>query len=248
MKFLLEDETMVTIDKGIEITYFGHSTFKIKSPEGKIVFIDPWIIENPSCPEHLHDVDGVNIIAVTHGHFDHIGDVRPLADKFKPSIVANWEICDWLGSKGVENCCPMNKGGNQSIDGIKFTMTHAQHSSGIKDDDGSTIYGGEPGGFIIQFENGFRIYHAGDTNIFSDMKLIAEIYKPELIMIPIGDLFTMSPLEASYACRFINPKYVIPMHYSTFPPLIGTPEQLRELTRDIDEMEILALSPGETIN
>jgi len=239
---------MVSINKGFEITYYGHSTFKIKSPQGKIILIDPWIKENPSCPKELHDVSGVDIIAVTHGHFDHIGDVRPLAEKFKPTIVANWEICDWLGTKDVENCAPMNKGGGQIIDGIKFIMTHAQHSSGIKDDDGTTVYGGEPGGYIIQLENGFRIYHAGDTNLFSDMKLIGEIYKPELVMLPIGDLFTMSPLEASYACRFLNPKYMIPMHYGTFPPLIGTPDQLKTLTKDLTEMNIIALKPGETLS
>nr|NIP39191.1 MBL fold metallo-hydrolase [Candidatus Dadabacteria bacterium]NIS09941.1 MBL fold metallo-hydrolase [Candidatus Dadabacteria bacterium]NIY22559.1 MBL fold metallo-hydrolase [Candidatus Dadabacteria bacterium] len=134
---------MASIGKGFEITYYGHSTFRIKSPERKIIFIDPWINENPSCPDDLKEVDGVDIIAVTHGHFDHISDVRPLAEKFKPTIVSNWEICDWLGAKNVENCAPMNKGGGQSVDGIKFIMTHAQHSSGIKDDDGKTVYGGE---------------------------------------------------------------------------------------------------------
>lgn len=246
--FIFGGETMVNFNQGFEITYFGHSTFKIKSPGGKIIFIDPWIKDNPSCPEELKVVDGVDIIAVTHGHFDHISDVIPLARKFKPTIVSNWEICDWLGTKGVENCAPMNKGGGQIAGGIKFIMTHAQHSSGIKDDDGTTIYGGEPAGFIIELENGFRFYHAGDTNIFSDMKLIGEIYKPELVMLPIGDLFTMSPLEASYACRFLNPKFVIPMHYGTFPPLIGTPDQLEALTRDLTEMEIIALKPGELLS
>jgi len=239
---------MVSINKDIEITYYGHSTFSIKTAKGKIIFIDPWIKGNPSCPENLHDVDGVDIIAITHGHFDHTSDVRELAEKFKPKVIANWEICDWLTSKGVENCCPMNKGGGQTQDGIRFIMIHAQHSSSIKDDDGNIVYGGEPGGYVIEFENGFRIYHAGDTNIFSDMKLIAEIYKPELAMLPIGDLFTMSPLEASVACRFLNPKYVIPMHYGTFPPLIGTPSQLEALTRDLTEMEIIALKPGETLS
>lgn len=113
--------------------------------------------------------------------------------------------------------------------------------------DGNIVYGGEPGGFVVEFENGFKIYHAGDTNIFSDMRLIAEIYKPQLAMLPIGDVFTMSPLEASYACRFLKPKFVIPIHYATFPVLTGTPEQLQELTEDIEDMEILALKPGETL-
>ena len=126
-------------------------------------------------------------------------------------------------------------------------MTHAQHSSGIKEDDGTIIYGGEPGGYVIELENGFRLYHAGDTNLFSDMKLIAELYRPELSMLPIGDVFTMSPLEASYACRFLNCRYVIPMHYATFPLLTGTPEELKKLTGDISSLEVIALKPGETL-
>jgi len=141
----------------------------------------------------------------------------------------------------------MNKGGSQTVEGIKFTMVHAQHSSGIDDEDGQVVYGGEPGGFIIEFENGFKLYHAGDTNIFSDLQLIAEIYKPELVMLPIGDLFTMSPLEASYACKFLKPKYVIPIHYGTFPALTGTPEELISLTSDMSGMEIIAMKPGDTL-
>lgn len=238
---------MEKLSNGTEIIYFGHSTFGINTPGGKKIIIDPWIDTNPACPEDLKDIDSVDIIAVTHGHFDHIGDLTDICSKFKPLVIANWEICDWLGTKGIENCMPMNKGGSQEIDGIKFTMTHAQHSSGIKEDDGSIIYAGEPGGYVIELENGFRIYHAGDTNIFSDMKLIAELYSPELSMLPIGDVFTMSPLEASYACRFLNSRYIIPMHYATFPLLTGTPEDLKKLTRDIEGMEVLALKPGESL-
>jgi L-ascorbate metabolism protein UlaG (beta-lactamase superfamily) len=176
-----------------------------------------------------------------------MGDAVALAKKHKPHVVCIWEIGEWLASQGVERCFGMNKGGTQVVDGIKFTMTHAQHSSGIKDQDGRIVYAGDPAGYVIEFENGFKIYHAGDTCIFSDMKLIAEIYKPELAMLPIGDFFTMSPLEASYACRFLNPKWVIPIHYATFPVLTGTPEELKELTKDIPGLEIIAMKPGDTI-
>lgn len=238
---------MEKLKNGIEITYYGHATFSIKSLNGKIILIDPWIQGNPSCPEELQRIDNVDIIAITHGHFDHISDVIPIAKEHKPTVVANWEICDWLGTKEIENCSPMNKGGSQTVEEIKFVMTHAQHSSGIKDEDGSMIYGGEPGGYVIEFENGYKIYHAGDTNIFSDMKLITDIYNPELVMLPIGDLFTMSPLEASYACKFLNPKYVIPMHYGTFPVLTGTPEELKKLTKDIVDLEVISLKPGDKL-
>ena len=141
----------------------------------------------------------------------------------------------------------MNKGGVQVIDNIKFIMTHAQHSSGIKEDDGTIIYAGEPGGYVIQFENAYSIYHAGDTNLFGDMKLIDELYKPDLSMLPIGDVFTMSPYEASYACRLLKSRFILPMHYATFPLLSGTPEELTELTRDIPGQEVLALKPGECL-
>ncbi len=239
---------MKILNNGIEITYFGHSTFAIKSPQRKKIIIDPWIQENPSCPEHLREVDQIDVIAVTHGHFDHISDVIPLCEKYSPKVVANWEICDWLGSKGVKNCMPCNKGGNLNIDGIRFVMTHAQHSSSMKEEDGTVVYGGEPAGFIIKFENDYTIYHAGDTNLFGDMKLISEIYKPQLAMLPIGDLFTMSPLEASHACRLLNVKWVIPMHYGTFPLLTGTPEELAALVADMDSLTVVSAGPGETIS
>lgn len=238
---------MQKLNKDIEITYMGHSTFKFKTPGGKTLIIDPWVGGNPKCPEELKKVETLDIVAVTHAHFDHIGDCVTLGIEHQPKVVGIFELCVWLNSKGVENIMPMNKGGTQEVDGIKFTMVHADHSCGIKEDDGSIIYGGEPTGYVVEFENGFRIYHAGDTAVFSDMGLIAELYKPELIMIPIGDLFTMSPMEASHACRLMKPKYVVPMHYGTFPALTGTPADLRELTKDIEEMEILELKPGETL-
>ena len=239
--------TLSKLKDGTEITYYGHSTFMVKTPKGKNVLIDPWVKGNPACPEKLHNIGKVDVIAITHGHFDHISDAVEIAKEHKPQVVANWEICAWLGTKGVENCCAMNKGGGQTVEGVRFVMTHAQHSSGIGEEDGSTSYGGEPGGFVIELENGYRMYHAGDTNIFSDMKLIKEIYAPKLAFLPIGDLFTMGPLEASYACKFISPDIVIPMHYATFPPLTGTPEELEKLTTNIKGLEIAAMKPGETL-
>jgi L-ascorbate metabolism protein UlaG (beta-lactamase superfamily) len=239
---------MGKLNKGFELTYLGHSTFTLKTPGGKIILIDPWVEHNPACPEGLKKVKKLDIMAVTHAHFDHIGDAVSIGREHQPKVVGIYETCAWLNSKGVENIMPMNKGGTQEVDGIKFTMVHADHSCGIQDEEGSIIYGGEAVGYVIELENGFRIYNSGDTAVFSDMKLISEIYKPELAMIPIGDLFTMSPVEASYACRFLSTKYVVPMHFGTFPALTGTPAMLRELTKDIKGMEIIALKPGETLS
>ena len=235
------------LGKGIELTYMGHSTFKIKSPEGKILIVDPWVDGNPNCPDELKKIDQVDILAVTHAHFDHIGDSVRIGNELQPKVIGIYETCVWLNGKGVQNILPMNKGGTQEVDGIKFTMVHADHSCGIQEEDGTITYGGEAVGYVIEFENGFKVYHAGDTAVFSDMELIAELYAPELVMIPIGDLFTMSPKEAARACEFLGPKYVIPMHYGTFPLLTGTPEELRNLTQDIKDIEIIELKPGETL-
>jgi L-ascorbate metabolism protein UlaG (beta-lactamase superfamily) len=179
---------------------------------------------------------------VSHGHFDHIADAVPLARKFKPQVISNYEICAWLESKGVENACGMNKGGGQQAGPVRVTMTHALHSSGIADE-GKIIYGGEPGGFIIHLPGGRNIYFAGDTAVFSDMALIAEIYKPELAFLPIGDLYTMGPEEAAAACRLLQAKTVVPMHYGTFPPLVGTPEALAERIDGLD-CTVWTLEPG----
>jgi len=140
----------------------------------------------------------------------------------------------------------MNKGGTQTVAGDKVTMVHADHSCGIQEDDGSIVYGGEACGYVMEFENGLKIYHAGDTAVFGDMEIIRELYAPEIAMLPMGDHFTMSPREAAYACRLLHPKAVIPMHFGTFPMLTGTSADLKRLTADLG-VQIVEMTSGQTL-
>ncbi|MBV8281860.1 MAG: metal-dependent hydrolase, partial [Candidatus Eremiobacteraeota bacterium] len=162
------------------------------------------------------------------------------------TCIAIFETVLWLGKKGVGKLIGMNKGGTTERDGMKVTMVHAEHSCGIQDGD-QVIYGGEACGYVITFENGVKVYHAGDTCVHSDMAIIGELYKPDIALLPIGDLYTMDPAQAAYAIRLLATKIVIPMHWGTFPVLTGTPEKLRELTRDFVGLQIIDLKPGETL-
>jgi L-ascorbate metabolism protein UlaG (beta-lactamase superfamily) len=239
---------MSTVRRGFALTWLGHNSFKLVTRGARTVLIDPWVEGNPACPKELKTFDKIDVVTISHGHGDHMADAVTLGKKFKPAIVCNYEIHLFLTRKGVANTMPMNKGGTQEIAGLKFTMVHAIHSSGIEDG-GQVVYGGEPCGFVITLEDGTRIYHAGDTAVHSDMALIAELYEPEIALLPIGDLYTMSPREAAVAARLLKPKWIVPAHYGTFPALTGTPDALREeLKARGVKAEVIALRPGETLS
>ena len=227
----------------LEITWLGHGTFELKTAAGEVILLDPWVEGNPAFPK-AREISKPDAILISHGHFDHIHDAVPLAKKFEPEVVGIYETCHWLESKGVKNTRPMNKGGSQKVGDLTVTMTHAVHSCGILDE-GKIIYGGEAAGYVIELADSRRVYFAGDTNVFTDMQLIEQLYHPELVFLPIGDLFTMGPREAAAACRLLKPQKVVPMHFGTFPPLAGRPESLADLIRDLRDTQVWPLDIGK---
>jgi L-ascorbate metabolism protein UlaG (beta-lactamase superfamily) len=229
---------------GIQLTWLGHATFRAETPDGNTILIDPWVMGNPKCPPDEKKVKKVDVMLCTHGHFDHIGDAVEIAKQHNPKVVGIPELCAWLQKKGVQQTAEMNKGGTQTLEDIKVTMVHADHSCGITDGD-QVIYGGEACGYVIEFANGVKIYHAGDTNVFGDMQIIRELYAPVIVMLPIGDHYTMGPREAAYACKLLQPQTAIPMHFGTFPVLKGRPHDLQKLVAHVEVREMV---PGETIS
>jgi L-ascorbate metabolism protein UlaG (beta-lactamase superfamily) len=232
-----------SIGRGVSVTFYGHAAFKLTGA-GVTVVIDPWL-SNPLLNTPVDRVGKVDLILLTHGHGDHVGETVALAKKNNAPVAAIHELSVILAQWGVPRVVGMNKGGTFEFSGLKVTMTHAVHSSTVEFE-GQMVAAGDPAGFVVQFPNGFVAYHAGDTAAFKDMELIRELYHPELAMLPIGSHYVMNPAEAALACRMLKPKWVIPMHYSTFPVLTGTPEELKDLLKG-ENIEVIALKPGETV-
>ena len=234
---------------GTRITYLGHATFSIVTPGTEQIIIDPFLTDNPMTPEELKEVGALDTILITHGHFDHFSDAIPLAQETGATAVANFEIFSYLQNKGVENGQPIQKGGTVQVGGIQVTATNAFHSSSIAEEDGTIVYAGEPLGYIIEFESGFKLYHAGDTAVFGDMQLIGEIYRPDLALLPIGNTVVMSPFEAAHATRLLNVNHVVPIHYGTFPFLPGTPEEFQEhLSKLAPSAVVHVMEPGDELS
>ena len=233
---------------GARITYLGHATFRFTTAGGEQIIIDPFLTENPQTPEDLKRVGELDTILITHGHFDHFSDVMPLQGQTGATTVSNFEIFSYLQREGVENAMPIQKGGTAQVGGITVTATNAFHSSSIALDDGSVMYAGEPLGYVVEFESGFKLYHAGDTCVFGDMQLIGELYNPDLALLPIGNQVVMSPFEAAHAARLLNVEHVVPMHYGTFPFLPGTPEELQEHLSEIaPNVNVHVMQPGDDL-
>ncbi len=239
----------MTLERDTTITWYGHACVRIDTPGGKVVLIDPWF-GNPSSPITADAVDRCDVLLVTHGHGDHLGDAVALASRLRPAWPCIHEMGLWLGRRlpgGSDAATGMNKGGTVEVAGLRVTMTRAEHSAGDWNAAGeTTLYLGEPAGFVVEMENGFRVYHAGDTDVFGDMRLIGELHRPDLAILPIGGHFTMGPGQAAKAVELLGVRHVMPIHYGTFPLLAGTPAELRTAldAAGLSEVEIHAPAPG----
>jgi L-ascorbate metabolism protein UlaG (beta-lactamase superfamily) len=234
------------------ITWYGHACCEIRTPGGQTVLIDPWF-GNPKSPRSADSVTACDVLLVTHGHGDHVGEALSIAARLRPFWPCIHEMSLWLARQlpgGSEQVVGMNKGGTVTTRGLSVTMTPADHSAGDWNAAAeTTLYLGEPAGFVVELENGYRIYHAGDTNVFGDMALIRELHQPDLALLPIGGHYTMGPVEAALAVELLGVGDVMPIHYGTFPLLAGTPGMLREAltARGLGHVTVHAPAPGGSI-
>lgn len=201
------------------ITWLGHATFRLVLPNERVIVIDPWLTDNPACPQHLKRLPRCDLILLTHGHFDHVADVKNLVECFDPPVIANFELCAVLEKQiGKGRFSGMNTGGTQVVDGVSVSLTQAFHSSSV-DSPSGPIYAGMPNGVVVAADGVAKLYHTGDTDVFDDMKLVAKVFDPQIVILPIGDHFTMGARGAALACEMLQPKAIIPCHYKTFPVL-----------------------------
>ncbi len=241
------------IPAGVRVTWYGHSCFELVTPGGRTVLFDPFLA-NPNSPITADAVERCDVLLVSHGHFDHFGDALAIASRLRPAWPCIHEMSLWLARRlpgGGDQVIGMNKGGTVEVAGLRITMTTADHSAGDWNAAGeTTLYLGDPVGFVIELEDGARLYFAGDTTAFGDMAFIRELHHPSLAFLPIGDHYTMGPEEAAIAVGLLGVDDVIPMHYGTFPVLTGTPDRLRDAleARGLGGVTVHRLEPGTPVS
>jgi L-ascorbate metabolism protein UlaG (beta-lactamase superfamily) len=228
-----------------QVTWLGHATVLVQTAAGTNILIDPFIAQNPKYPKDFALPAKIHYMLLTHGHGDHISDAVPVATRHGSTVVAIYELAAYVGAKGVGDTIGMNLGGTVQLDDVSATMVEAKHSAGAQDENGSH-YVGVATGFVLTIAGGPVIYHAGDTAVFGDMRLIGELYGPQVAILPIGGHYTMGPKEAAMAVHLLGVKTVLPMHFGTFPPLTGTPDDLAAL---VDSgVEVVRWAPGESVS
>ena len=241
----------MALPRGVSFTWYGHSAWEVRTSSGVTILFDPWL-SNPTSPKGPDAVERCDLLLVTHGHFDHFGDALMIASRTRPSWPCIHEMSLWLERNYAHKdaVVGMNKGGTVEAAGLKVTMVRADHSSGDLYGGAETpIYFGEPVGFVVELEGGDRFYFAGDTDVFSDMRLIADRHRPGTAFLPIGGHFTMDPVGAAQAVELLGVSDVVPMHYGTFPLLAGTPDSLRQALADrgLGNVTVHTTSPGGTL-
>ena len=247
----IDDVQSENVGASNALTWLGHATVLLTTQSGTRIVFDPWLDGNPKCEVSVSDLGGVDVIVVTHGHFDHIGSVVPLASATGATVICVPEMAAYFSSMGVANVVEMNKGGTVRVADVAVTMVTADHSCGVGVGEGEpNVYGGNPVGFVIGLPNGQGgpVYFSGDTNVFGDMSLIRELYAPEIALIPIDGHYNMGPREAAHAVKLLGVSRVVPIHYGTFPILTGSPAELQTFLNDAQSSAtMLGIEPGQSV-